>query len=92
MKVIVLADQGDLLWSHEDTEGRPSGCTSNSYLQDGSQHKIIAILAASIVEASAQLRGTVLEITDVVADVGAAPAEVNRRIPISIVWDRDASR
>ena len=92
MKVLILSNQGDLLWSHQDMEGRPSGFTSNAYLRDGSQQKIIAILADSIVEATGQLRGMALEITDVVADIGAATTEVNCRVPISIVWDRDANR
>ena len=91
MKVSIFADNGALLWSRNNAADQPSGFTSNNYLCDGTQQKIIDALNDALTEASGQLRGS-FEIPDVVSDVRATATEVNRRVPIAIAWNRDASR
>lgn len=91
MKILIYADDGSLLWSRQLKNGQASGVTSADYLRDGTQRKIIDALDDALREAKGQLRCT-LDVTDVVSNVGAATAKINRRIPISIVWNRDACR
>jgi hypothetical protein len=92
MKVSVFSNDGGLLWSREITTGPPSVFTSTNYLHDGMQHKIIGALDDALTEARGQLRGFSLDVADVVSDVRATAAKVNRRVPIAIAWNRDAGR
>ena len=87
MKVCILNDKGLLIWSREAEPA--NGFTSNSYLRDGTQQKIIAALVDALAEARGQLGGFSLQVVDAVADIGATAAKVNCRVPITIVRNRD---
>ena len=90
MKVCILSDDGALIWWRATEPA--AGFTSDGYLRDGTQQKIIAALVEALAEARSQLGGFSLQIIDAVTDVGTAPANVDRHVPIAIVWDRDTSR
>jgi hypothetical protein len=89
MKVSVHSDDGEILWWFSNVDP-PAGFTSDEYLRDGTQAKIVAALRAAIDEAAGQLSGA-LQIVDAVPDVRGTPAKINRHVPVSVVWDRDAN-
>jgi hypothetical protein len=91
MKVSIHADDGELLWSRQIRHGQALIVTSANYLRDGMQHKIIDALDSALREARGQLRCT-FDVADAISDIGAPTAKIDRRIPISIVWNRDACR
>jgi hypothetical protein len=90
MKVLVQADNGSLLWWREADPA--SGFTADSYLHDGTQQKIIAALVESLAEARGQLGGFSLNVVDAVADIGAAAAKIDCRVPVPVLGNRDAGR
>jgi hypothetical protein len=91
MKICVQTQDGTIIWERA-TYPCVGGFTANSYLRDGTQQKIIAALVDALAEARGQLSSLPLEIADVVADVGDAPAKVDCRVPLAVVWNRDAGR
>jgi hypothetical protein len=91
MKVSIFAGDGKLIWSRNT---KPlGGYTSESYLRDGTQQKVIAALVDALAEARGQLGGAPLfNVVDAVADVGVTAAKVDCRVPFAVVRNRDAGR
>jgi hypothetical protein len=88
MKVAVHADDGAIVWWR--TSEPAAGFTTDNYLRDGTQQKIIAALVDALAEARGQLGGFSLQVVDTVTDIRGAPAKVDCCIPVAVTRDRDA--
>jgi len=82
MKVRILDESGDEVWSHESVGGQTSGTTSRRYLSDSTQQRIIDALLAALIEARGQL-GRTLHVADVVSDIRLSPAKVDDGVPVA---------
>jgi hypothetical protein len=91
MKILIYSDDDILLWVRQVKGDQVSGITSADYLRDGTQQKIIGALEDALSEANGQLCCS-LDVADVISNIGATSAKINSRVPIAIVWDRDARR
>ena len=80
MKILVLADLGNELWSFERHGDQSAGFTSTSYIGNGTQQHIIDALLAALVEARGQLGGA-LHVLDAVAKLPRA--RINNDVPVS---------
>lgn len=82
MRVSIFDGSGTVIWER-DTE-RHSGSTSLGYLTDGTQKKIASALSQALAEAEGELLlGRVLQVADVVPDVGATPAQIDGDVPVA---------
>jgi hypothetical protein len=93
MKVNVLSDADELLWSRQTMNGDCSGITSADYLQDGTQQRIIGALVEALSEARGELGGfRALQVVDAIAHSRAATAEIESCIPKAGARDSDSRR
>jgi hypothetical protein len=91
MKVSIYSDTGELLWWR--VADHAAGFTAERYLHDGTQQGIVDALIEALGEARGQLSGAALfQVIDAVADARTAPAQVNGRVPLTIVRDHNAGR
>ena len=88
MRVRVEDHAGETVWSYGDGYGE----TATSYVIDGTQARIIAALVAALAEARGQLGGAPLQVADGIANVGGPAPEVQRDVPIAVVWNADSRR
>jgi hypothetical protein len=88
MKIVVLSEDSSVIWERDARHG--CGLTNARYLVDGTQEKIASALREALAEAEGQLLCSRLQIADVVADIRASAAKVDRYVPETGRWNGDA--
>jgi hypothetical protein len=83
MKVSIFSDIGELLWSYETRCDQSNGFTSCTYLQDGTQEKIIGALFEALRQGFGRMFGHIgLDEPNIVTE-RSPPGGVYGDVPIT---------